>query len=799
MSVPSRKKVGAHAVALALALTASSFSAHAVLERAGPVSIAPSVGGFPAWYQDTTGVALEFCAPQNDSEVTGGWCLLLPGTVGVVPETFPTNFFIEHFYFAGTATMIHRGGAHSLLVMAEEASFANGTTVRPGDQTTFARIRVKLAPVPVTGTYRFIHPYGEEKIFAAAGDRIFFTNDAGLGCGLDFTCALNSRLGPFLLPSATPGGAEMPPLTAANPTPDIDPAHFKGAFAPTAYPGTGKAYIADPARIGPVTGSPLPNFIDSTGASRNHNIFRIEGPAGAGLGLDPVTGAVVDWAETTDFALAGRVFTDVIPGRVAVDRASYTRTGTTQKLDVFATATETTQGRLPGAIRPAGVASSLTFFDAPCAGTVDALGNILPPFSAPPGATETPMAAAGSMQWAQTQPAVIPSVVCVRDASARDAAGNLVPIYVPHVVTDEVTVTPAFFDPGVGTLTVGATSSDTALPPTLTLTYGTVQSTLVAGQTVVPGTLAPPSNVVVQSSALGSTKYQVSTGFTAGAVSLIPVAANDSFTFPMNSSAQLLAVLANDSNVTGGTVQLTSAPVLGTAVLNADGTVSYTPNPNAAGTDAFTYTVSVGTLVSNTGIATINITPVNLPPTAVNDTFNAIVNKARPYNVLANDTDINGPADIVAAVNVTQPLPAGNGATTSVAGGIVSFNATKTGTYTFSYQAADAGGLVSANTATVTVQVAAAEQITGITLAQYTVAQARLRVTGTIAPIMNQTVRVDFVNAAGTVLGTAGTVTSDATGAWLLDIVGIALPAGTVSVKATGANGGVRANALTLK
>ena len=50
--------------ALALAFAASSFSAHAVLERAGPVNIAPSVGGFPAWYQDTTGLALEFCAPQ---------------------------------------------------------------------------------------------------------------------------------------------------------------------------------------------------------------------------------------------------------------------------------------------------------------------------------------------------------------------------------------------------------------------------------------------------------------------------------------------------------------------------------------------------------------------------------------------------------------------------------------------------------------------------------------------------------------------------------------------------------------
>ena len=406
------------------------------------------------------------------------------------------------------------------------------------------------------------------------------------------------------------------------------------------------------------------------------------------------------------------------------------------------------------------------------------------------------MTANGALQWAQTQPAVIPAAVCVKDASARSADGSLVPVYVPQVVTDEVTVTPAFFDPGAGTLTVGASSSDMVLAPTLTLAYGTFNGDLGSGQIVVPGMLAPPADVVVQSSGLGSTKYQVSTGFAAAAAPLIPVATNDAFTFPMNSSPQVLAVLANDSNTTGGTVTLTSAPAKGTAVVNADGTVTYTPNLNASGADAFTYTVTVGTLVSNIGQATLDITPVNMAPVAVNDTASAVVNKALAINVLANDSDPNGAADIVAAVNVTQPAP--GGATTSVAGGIVTFNASATGTYTFSYQAMDAGGLGSANTATVTVQVTAAETLT-FTRNEYIVSKSRLRVEGTIAPIASQTVRVDFVNSAGTVLGTAGTVTSTTAGLWALDVVGIALPAGTVSVKATGANGGVRATALILK
>jgi len=250
--------------------------------------------------------------------------------------------------------------------------------------------------------------------------------------------------------------------------------------------------------------------------------------------------------------------------------------------------------------------------------------------------------------------------------------------------------------------------------------------------------------------------------------------------------------------VTGGTVTMTSAPQLGTAVLNADGTVGYTPNLNASGTDAFTYTVTVGTQTSNTGIATLNITPVNLPPSAVNDTVNALVNLPRQLSVLANDTDPNGVTDIVAAVNVTQPLPAGNGATTTVAGGVVSFNAIKTGTYTFTYQAQDAGGLVSSNAATVTVQVASSESIS-FQKAIYTVSQSKLVAQGTLTPVMQQTVKLEFVNSAGTVLGTAGTVPTDALGNWQIQLVGIPLPTGTVSLKATTSNGTVKAQALQLK
>ncbi|HVQ40684.1 MAG TPA: cadherin-like domain-containing protein [Vicinamibacterales bacterium] len=793
MFAPSKIKVGARAVALALALATSSFSAHAILARTGPVSIDPSIGGFPAWYQDTTGLALEFCAPQNAAELSGGWCLLLPGTVGAVPETFPTNFVIEHFDFDANAKLTTRSGSRALMVLAQEASFTNGAVVIPGQQFTFSRIRLTMTTAPATGTYRFIHPYGEDSVTVNIGDKIFFTNDVGLGCGLNFDCALNGRMGPWLLPSATPGGVEMPALTAANPIPD--PAH---TAAPTPYPGTGASYIADPARIGPVTGSPLPNFIDSTGASRNHNIFRIEGPAGSGLGVDPLTGAVVDWIETTNISLAGRVFTGTVPGKFTVNRASYTHTAAGQKLDVFATATPATASRIPAAPVLAPIPQTLSYFAAPCAGTLDPLtGAILPPFSAPLGAVQMPMKAAGSLQWAQTQivaPAVVPASVCVEDASATNAAGAVVPQFVPQIVTDEVGVTPAFYDPAVGTLTVGATSSDTVLPPTLTLAYGTFIGDMVAGSITVPGLLAPPANILAESSHLGITKYNVSTGFVAAATAGIPTATNDTFSFPMNSAPQVLNVLANDANAVGGTVTITSAPVLGTAVVNANGTITFTPNLNASGADAFTYTVTIGTQVSNAAVVSLNITPVNLAPTAVNDAFNAIAGHARTFNLLANDTDPNGLADIRFAQIVTAPA----GATATVTGGTVTFTAATAGTYTFTYRAVDAGGLASANIATVTVTVAATESLLW-TKNFYTVAQSKLVAAGTITPIADQTVRVDFVSSAGVVLGTAGTVAVDALGGFLLQITPIALPTGTVSIKATTSNGTVQAIGLVIK
>ena len=75
-------------------------------------------------------------------------------------------------------------------------------------------------------------------------------------------------------------------------------------------------------------------------------------------------------------------------------------------------------------------------------------------------------------------------------------------------------------------------------------------------------------------------------------------------------AAVTLAVLANDWDPNRDRLTLASAgaPAHGTARSNADGTVTYTPAPGFAGTDAFSYTVSDGRGGTATGNAVVTVT-----------------------------------------------------------------------------------------------------------------------------------------------------------------------------------------------
>ena len=164
-------------------------------------------------------------------------------------------------------------------------------------------------------------------------------------------------------------------------------------------------------------------------------------------------------------------------------------------------------------------------------------------------------------------------------------------------------------------------------------------------------------------------------------------------------------VLANDTDVDGDPLSavLVGGPSNGVLALNADGSFTYTPDPDFAGTDSFTYMANDGTVDSNVATVTITVTPVNDAPVAVDDGYSVAEDGTLTIaaaGVLANDTDVDG--DLLSAVLVGGP-----------SNGVLALNADGSFTYTpdpdfegtdsFTYVAND--GTVDSNVATVTITV----------------------------------------------------------------------------------------------
>ena len=80
----------------------------------------------------------------------------------------------------------------------------------------------------------------------------------------------------------------------------------------------------------------------------------------------------------------------------------------------------------------------------------------------------------------------------------------------------------------------------------------------------------------------------------------------------------------------------------GTVVINSDGTLTYTPDPNYCGTDLITYTICDTTGLCDTGIVTVEVICVNDPPIAVDDSTTVTAGGSGVIDVLDNDTDPEG-------------------------------------------------------------------------------------------------------------------------------------------------------------
>jgi hypothetical protein len=233
------------------------------------------------------------------------------------------------------------------------------------------------------------------------------------------------------------------------------------------------------------------------------------------------------------------------------------------------------------------------------------------------------------------------------------------------------------------------------------------------GSVVING--SGPNNTVTYTSSTGfagsdSFNYTVSDGkggtatghvsvTVSAAVNHNPTANNDSATTIKNTPVKI-AVLANDTDPDGDPLIVTAvtAPAHGSAVINGDNTVTYTPSTGYLGGDSFRYTVSDGR--GGTAMATVNVTvnpPPNRPPDAMDDSATTPKNTQVTIDVLANDSDPDG--DSLTVASVTQPF---NGTATRTSSNVTyKPNNGFVGTDSFTYTVSDGRG----GTATATVTV----------------------------------------------------------------------------------------------
>ena len=150
-----------------------------------------------------------------------------------------------------------------------------------------------------------------------------------------------------------------------------------------------------------------------------------------------------------------------------------------------------------------------------------------------------------------------------------------------------------------------------------------------------------------------------------GVVSNPPVANPDPYStdedVPLTVGAP--GVLANDKDAEGDALgaAVVSSPANGTVTLSADGSFVYAPNANWHGTDSFTYKANDGRADSNVTSVTIEVRPVNDPPTCAAVSVDTPTlwppNHQLGLVTVSGATDVDGDQVTIVVTRVTQDEP----------------------------------------------------------------------------------------------------------------------------------------------
>ena len=269
-------------------------------------------------------------------------------------------------------------------------------------------------------------------------------------------------------------------------------------------------------------------------------------------------------------------------------------------------------------------------------------------------------------------------------------------------VTVNINVTPVN-DAPTGTGDTRTTSEDTPV-------NGAVVATDVDGDVLAYTKATDPANGTVEVNADGTYTYTpnpnysgtdsftikvddnrggsttLTVNITVNAVNDIPAGTGDNKT-TNEDVAVSGSVTATDVDGDALTFSKATDPSNGTVVVNADGTYTYTPQPNFNGSDSFTIRVDDGKGGTINLPVNITVTPVNDIPVGNNDTRTTA--EDTPVNGVVTATDIDG--DALTFTKATNPT---NGTAVVNADGTYTYtpNANFNGTDSFTIRVSDGKG-----------------------------------------------------------------------------------------------------------
>jgi len=178
-----------------------------------------------------------------------------------------------------------------------------------------------------------------------------------------------------------------------------------------------------------------------------------------------------------------------------------------------------------------------------------------------------------------------------------------------------------------------------------------------------------------------------------------PVAVNDSASTNEDSSVTI-SVLTNDSDPENDALTVASASASnGTVVINANGSLSYTPTLNFNGNDLINYSINDGNGGSDSATVSLSVVAVNDAPVAVNDSASTNEDNSVTISVLTNDSDVDGDPISVTGATATSGTVVINPDGSIIYTPFDDFNGTDSITYTIS----DGNGGTNSATVLVTV------------------------------------------------------------------------------------------------